>query len=922
MTPAYTPEQEARIEIDRQLEAAGWQVQDYQRMNLHAQRGVAVREFPLKTGFADYLLCADGKAIGAVEAKKAGTTLSGVHHQSQKYSLGLPDLPPAWRKPLPFLYESTGVETYFTNGLDSDPRSQRVFTFHRPETLAGWAGQPDTLRGRLRHLPPLMTEGLWPPQIEAITHLEQSLAADRPRALIQMATGSGKTFTAVTAAYRLIKFGGARRVLFLVDRGNLGRQALREFQGYVTPDDGRKFSELYNVQHLTTNYFDDVSRVCITTIQRLYSVLKGEEGLDSDLEEPSMDELEGVFGVEPKVVVYNPRLPIEYFDAIFIDECHRSIYNLWRQVVEYFDAYLTGLTATPSKQTFGFFNQNLVMEYSRQRAVADGINVDGSVYRIRTRISEEGSSIQSGHVVEKRDRLTRAQRWGRLDEDLVYSANQLDTDVVAESQIRTIIRTFRDRLFTEIFPGRHEVPKTIIFAKDDSHAEDIVRIVREEFGRGNEFCQKITYKVSGVKTDDLIAEFRNHYYPRIAVTVDMIATGTDIKPVEALLFMRLVKSPNLFEQMLGRGTRVIHPTDLQAVTPDARVKERFVIVDAVGVVEHPKVDVQSLERNPSLSFDKLLDRLALGAADEDTLSTLAGRLARLQRKVTPQDEYAIAAGGGGQTLQQLANTLLDALDPDRHYAAAQAETGSETPSPAQIQQAAGRLMAEAARIFAANPDLRQSLKEIHQRSEQIIDSISLDAVREAGFSQDATAQARGTVDSFRQFIQEHQDEITALQLIFSQPQPQQRLTLAHVRVLAEEILRYKPAWTTEALWSAYTQLERDKVRGAGGQRVLTDLISLVRCVVQLEDELVPYPHRVQGRYQEWLAAQAAAGRSFTPEQRRWLDKIAEAVGLNLAFTQEDFQDYFFDEGGLLAARRLFGQELPALLDELNEVLVV
>jgi type I restriction enzyme R subunit len=653
MTPSYTPEQRARIQIDRQLDAAGWQVQDRERMNLFAQRGVAVREFHLRTGFADYLLCVDGKAIGAVEAKKVGTTLSGVHHQSQKYSVGLPDLPPAWHKPLPFLYESTGVETCFTNGLDPDPRGRRVFCFHRPETLAEWASQPDTLRGRLRlKMPPLIREGLWPPQIEAVTHLEESLAADRPRALIQMATGSGKTFTAVTAAYRLIKFANARRVLFLVDRSNLGRQALREFQGYVTPDDGRKFSELYNVQRLTTNYFDDVSRVCITTIQRLYSVLKGEEGLDPDLEERSMDELAGVFGTDPKVVAYNPAVPPEYFDVIFIDECHRSIYNLWRGVVEYFDAYLNGLTATPAKQTFGFFNQNLVMEYSRQRAVADGINVDGSVYRIRTRITEEGSSIQSGLVVEKRDRQTRAQRWEQLDEDLAYAPNQLDSDVVAESQIRTVVRTFRDRLFTEIFPGREEVPKTIIFAKDDSHAEDIVRIVREEFGRGNEFCQKITYKVSGVKTDDLIAEFRNHYYPRIAVSVDMIATGTDIKPVEALLFMRLVKSANLFEQMLGRGTRVIHPTDLKAVTPDAEIKERFVIIDAVGVVEHPKVDTQTLDREPSLSFGNLLDRLALGAADEDTLSTLAGRLARLARKATPQDEYTIRAVSGGQVVRR------------------------------------------------------------------------------------------------------------------------------------------------------------------------------------------------------------------------------------------------------------------------------
>jgi type I restriction enzyme R subunit len=487
MSLPLTPEAKARLEIDRQLVACGWQVQDYAEMNLYAQRGVALREFPLQTGVADYLLVVDGKAIGAIEAKKAGTTLSGVHHQSTRYSEGLPDLPKAWHKPLPFLYESTGIETNYTNGLDPEPRTRRVYSFHRPETLAQRAAKLPTLRHRLRHdMPPLITTGLWDPQVQAITNLEQSFAAARPRALIQMATGSGKTFTAISAIYRLIKFGNAQRVLFLVDRRNLGRQALKEFQLYTTPDDGRKFTEIYNVQLLSTNSLGD-NDVYITTIQRLYSMLRGEETFDPELETESMDELESTFGRRPRNVVYNPTIPIEFFDVIFTDECHRSIYNLWRQVLDYFDAFLVGLTATPSKQTFGFFNQNLVMEYSRQRAVADGINVDNTVYQIRTHISEQGSTIQARTVVEYRDRLTRRQRWEQLDEDLTYSAGQVDVDVVSESQIRTIIRHFHDHLSDDIFPGRTEVPKTLIFAKDDNHAENIQRIVKEEFGKGNEF---------------------------------------------------------------------------------------------------------------------------------------------------------------------------------------------------------------------------------------------------------------------------------------------------------------------------------------------------------------------------------------------------------------------------------------------------
>ena len=370
------------------------------------------------------------------------------------------------------------------------------------------------------------------------------------------------------------------------------------------------------------------------------------------------------WATQPKDVHYNPALPIEYFDFIVTDECHRSIYHLWRQVLEYFDGFITGLTATPSKQTFGFFNQNLVMEYSRQRAVADGVNVDGQVYRIRTQISEAGSTVEAGYYVDKRDRQTRQVRWESLDEDLAYDAAQLDRAVVADDQIRTVIRTYRDRLFTELFPGRTDVPKTLVFAKDDSHAEDIVRIMREEFGKGNEFCQKITYRTTGVKPEDLIASFRNSYQPRIAVTVDMIATGTDIKPLEVLLFMRPVKSRLLFEQMLGRGTRVINPTDLIAVTPDAVRKTHFIIVDAVGVVDGAKVETQTLERKRSLSFDKLLEAIALGAHDDDTLSSLAGRLARLDRTLSDQDRSSVQTIANADA-RDLANALLDAIDPDK-----------------------------------------------------------------------------------------------------------------------------------------------------------------------------------------------------------------------------------------------------------------
>jgi type I restriction enzyme R subunit len=363
------------------------------------------------------------------------------------------------------------------------------------------------------------------------------------------------------------------------------------------------------------------------------------EVLDEETDAQSLFEQEEA-GTEilqaPKNVTYNPAVPIETFDVIVTDECHRSIYNLWRGVLEYFDAFIVGLTATPNKQTFGFFHQNLVMEYGHARAVADGVNVDYLVYTIRTQITARGSTIEKGYYFDKRDRRTRKVRWEQANDDITYSGKQLDRDIVAQDQIRTVIRTFKEVVCTEIFPGRAEIPKTLIFAKDDSHADDIVAILLQEFGEGNQFAQKITYKTTGRKPEELISEFRNNYYPRIAVTVDMISTGTDIKPLEILLFMRAVKSANFFEQMKGRGTRIIDEEEFRQVTPNVPGgKTHFVLVDAVRVYESAKTDEPPLEREPTIPLKKVLDDVALGKwrRRPELVSTLLSRLSRLNRRL-------------------------------------------------------------------------------------------------------------------------------------------------------------------------------------------------------------------------------------------------------------------------------------------------
>ncbi len=908
-----TPEQQAREDIDLLLTAAGWHVCDFGAQDI--SQPCAIREFPLKTGHghADYLLYLYGKAVGVIEAKKVGHTLKGVEVQSDKYTTGLPDDLPAWERPLPFAFESTGKETQFTNNLDPHPRSRRVFSFYKPSGLAKLLEIADTnvaaeaapeyidrgrtFLARMNNMPPLIEEGLWGKQAPAVKNVEESLKLNKPRALIQMATGSGKTYTAITLIYRLIKFGGARRILFLVDRGNLAEQTEKEFQQYTHGYNNFKFTEEFIVQRLQGNTIDTTARVCICTIQRLYSMLSNNP-MSEDDEEASVEGLENVFEQQPPIE-YNPNIPIESFDVIITDECHRSIYNLWAQVLEYFDAYLIGLTATPSKQTFGFFNQNLVMEYGHQEAVADGVNVNYDVFRIRTAITEEGATIEAGLQVEHQDRETRERRLRELDDDFAYDPNQLDRDVVSLGQIRTIVRAFKDNL-PKIYPGREHVPKTLVFAKDDNHAENIVEILREEFAMGNDFAQKITYRTTGHKPKDLIKAFRNSYNPRIAVTVDMIATGTDIKPVEIVFFMRAVKSRYFFEQMKGRGVRVCKPDDLQAVTPDASVKDHFVIVDAIGVCEQDMTDSKPMEKKPTVSFEKLMQAVSLGNKEPDVLSSLAGRLARMAHRSTEEDDQRIRNQTDGLGLKDLSKNLVDALDPDL--------------APDAREQA----IAAATKPFYKK-ELRDLLDTVRQKNEILIDAFSEDEIIEGEFNAEATDRAKGLVESFEQFIKDNKDEITALQILYNRPY-RERLNFEHLKELAAVINAPPYLMNRNQLWQAYAALEKSRVKGAGGKRLLTDLVSLVRFAIEQDNELIPFPERVKVNFNAWLVG-ATTGRDkpFTKEQIHWLKMIRDHIAANLSIEPDDF-DYapFSGEGGLGKVHQLFGEQLPVILDELNK----
>jgi type I restriction enzyme R subunit len=914
-----TPEQFARKKIDAVLGAAGWVIQDMKDFNRNAALGVAVREFQLPAGPCDYLLFIDGKAAGVIEAKKQGVTLSGVAEQSEKYMAALPDHLAKWDTILRFDYESTSDETFFRDMRDPRPRSRRLFAFHKPNALHDWLKQPDTLRARLQSLPPLNEAGLRDCQIEAIAGLENSLAEDRPRSLIQMATGAGKTFTACTFSHRLIKYGGAKRILFLVDRNNLGDQTLKEFQNFQPPGTANRFTDTYIVQHLR-GAIDPDAKVVITTIQRLYAMLRGQE-LDETEEDASNFETWANESGEIPPITYNPSIPIETFDFIITDECHRSIYGLWRQVLEYFDAHIIGLTATPSKHTLGFFNQNLVAEYPYERSVADGVNVGYEIFRIRTRIGEQGGTVEGAEFeVPVRDRRTRSIRYTRLDDNIEYTAKELDRSVTAPNQIRAVIQCFKDNLFTTLFPDRtgEWVPKTLIFAKDDNHAEEIVHIVREIFGEGNNFCKKITYRNTGEDPKSLIKAFRVDPLPRITVTVDMIATGTDIKPVECLIFMRDVKSEGYYEQMKGRGVRSIKDADLQAVTPDARTKTRFILIDAVGVSESKKNVSQPLERKRNISFDKLIDQIAQGRRDDDALSSLAGRLAALETKLDDDDKDRIIAVRNGKTLRDLSNDLLDAIDPDKIEAMATTRSGHNPPED-KIQIVQAELTETACRPFD-DPKFRQLLKDIKQKSDIIIDDITTDEVLDASYD---LKRAGERIQSFKDFIEAHKDELLALQILYNQPYGKQKLTYGAIKDLTQKLTDPPHYLTTADVWQAYKRLDAAKVRGAPVDQQLTEIISLIRFALGMDDILEPFGHKIEQRFNLWMGRQKKAGRDFTEEQQNWLKAIASFIAANAEIQAEDFMTIpaFADKGGLIKARQLFGGDLNILMDELQMALV-
>lgn len=919
-----SPEEKARIEIDKQLNVAGYVVQDMSELNLLVAKGVVVREYPTDTGEVDYLIFVNQQPVGIIEAKaitKGEKLITEVEDQTRRY-VNSKFLYFNKSVDIRFVYESTGEITRFTDYNDIKFRSREIFTFHKPEELERLLKETDTLRNRLKCFPQLNEYGFRKCQINAINNLEKSFSQGKPRALIQMATGSGKTFTAITSIYRLLKYCEAKRILFLVDTKNLGEQAEAEFTSYKPNDSNLRFVELYNVQRLKSSYIAESSNVCISTIQRMYSILKGEE-LDESFEESPITN-EKVYA--PKEVAYNSKYPIEYFDFIVIDECHRSIYNLWKQVLDYFDAFQIGLTATPDSRTFAYFNENVVSEYSREQAIIDGVNVGEDEYIIETKITKSGAQIaKTNRIIRKRQRLTRKQRWESIDEDIVYEANELDRNVVNPSQIRHIIKEFKRVVETEIFPDRKEFPKTLIFAKSDSHADDIIKIIREEFNEGNEFCRKITYKKESdddLTPNDKINEFRHGYKFRIAVTVDMIATGTDVKAIECLLFMRDVKSKNYYEQMKGRGTRTISLDEFQKVSPSATTnKDRFILFDAVGVTKSEKSEGRTLDRKPSVPLKDLLTKVALGERDEDTLTTVSGRLNRLEVILTNKEKEEIKTLTGGVELKDIVTNILNAYDLDYLDEKTKQILGKEEITKEEVEIVQTDLIKEAVAPLN-NAQLRNYLLKAKQTHEQIIDDINIDTIEFSGWSEAREENVDITIKAFRDFIEENKTKIEALSIIYNQQYKNKHLTKRMIKELYEIMCNPPHNFTVKKMWNCYYIKDSSKVRKSEVNQLI-DIISIIKYELGQIDTLDSFATRVKLNFKNWMFKRnSSQGYQFNEEQTYWLQMIRDHIISSLTIEEDDFEYAPFDTlGGLGKYYKLFKNDYLNILNEMNVALI-
>ena len=864
-----TPEEKARQKIDQWFTDAGWEVinrDDYEP----TCTAVAIREGLLKGNLeADYFLFINGKAVGVLEAKREETDAfsSIVCEQAALYARSVPNIYQTYQKPLPFIFTSNGKELYFCDFREQDHYFKQIMTIPTPHELVKKLGINDYFAG----LPTLRKKGLRDCQYEAITELEKSFRAGQNRALMVLATGAGKTYTACLAAYRMLSYTPMRRVLFLVDRNNLGKQAEGEFGTFRLTENGEVFSTIFTVNRLRSSSIPSDSSVIISTIQRLFSFLKGdaiEDNEDDDENEPT----------EEVALPPNPNLPHDYFDMIIVDECHRSIYGNWRKVLEYFDtARLVGLTATPIPETMAFFNNNRIVNYTLEKSIVDGVNVDCRVYRIKTQVTETGGAILEGEKFKEETRYTGEVKTVSSKETKTYTNKELNRSVINPAQIKLILSTYRDVVYTELFndpqrePNMDYLPKTLIFALNEAHATNIVQIAKEVFGRTDDrFVQKITY--SAGDSNELIRHFRNDKDFRIAVTCTLVATGTDVKPLEVVMFMRDVESLPLYIQMKGRGVRTIGDEQLRNVTPNAFSKDCFYLVDAVGVTEHEKTIPTATDEATTkiITLRELLECISHGYISDEYLKRLAATLARIFNKADDSQRKEFARLSHDD-MKELSARIYDALE-------------KSTLPPFVSTEKPNLERKGLVSPLANHADARRYLLIL---AAGFVNTLmpGEDTLISKGFS---IEDAKNTTEAFEEFCRENADEIEALRIIYNnEGEP---ITYSMLKDLEHKLKMANNHFAPKQIWNSYAILSPSKVKRSTTKEesdALTNIIQLVRYAFRQIERLDSVVTTSKQYFNLWLGQNQ---REITDKQREVISRIVDYIASNGACTIRDIRE--------------------------------
>lgn len=870
------PEERARVKIDKQLRDAGWDI--VSRSEYVPNTTAAVKEALMRGNTeSDYLLFVEDKAIAVVEAKKESSDLGQVvADQAEGYASHPQNWYGLWfLNQIPLVYLANGNKIYFKNMLtDPDGEYVELIAMHSPKKMLQIIGKTSELGA----LPCIEKKGLRDCQYNAEVEFEKSLKAGKKKALAVLATGSGKTYLACLASYRLLNYTPTKRILFLVDRNNLARQTESEFSVFDRTENQQSMSSLYQIKRLR-NIEDIKGDIIISTIQKLFAVLIGQKISDADEDaEDENNERDNEKAMKEVVQLGdNLTLPSDYFQLIIVDECHRSIYGKWRAVLDYFkDAKVLGLTATPTPEAYAFFDNNRIANYTYDDSVVDGVNVPARVYRIITDVTVHGGTINPGDTITERSRKTGETYAHIVHERIDYFPTQLDRSVINPNQIEAVLTSFKNAIYTDLYPDRTEsweyIPKTLIFAKDDNHATEIVKIVKkvfaDKFPEGkvpDSFVQKITY--SAGNSNALIRDLRIEKGFRIAVTVTLVATGTDVKPLEMVLFMNDVKSEILYTQMKGRGCRSLNDDKLKEVTPNANTKECFYIVDAVGVTEHDKTIPKPTNGNGTtpkpLRLEQLLEHLAHNDLSDDNLALLRDYCATINRRYENNplfgrhlDSFISDFGFAPKTLANNINVQL--------------ENGTLPPFVSPSDDNSGRM--DLIICLIGNVDARKKLLEL-QKGYYAITPNKPDEVIYAGFSKET---ARSFVESFEKYLLDNKDSIEALRIIYNSEDTV--ITYSMLCELRDKLLSENKLYTPFYIWRNYKLLDVDgcveELDVKQNVKALTHLIQLVRYAYGKTTNLVSL---FSGYTQRFNLYCGQAQRTLTDAQKEVMRQIAEYV---------------------------------------------